>query len=59
MGLNLAVMREVIAAPPESTLRDIVRRAPERVGLVEASEGAVLGINTREELERLLNGSFR
>ena len=59
VGLSLAVMREVIAAAPESTLRDIVRRTPERVRLVEASEGAVHGVNTREELERLLHGSFR
>ena len=59
VGMNLAVMREVADAAPGSTLRDLVRRDPGRVSLVEVSEGAILGVNTREELERLLARSFR
>ena len=48
-----------LAAPPSTTLRDIVRRDTSRVVEVEASEGAILGVNTKEDLERVSNRSFR
>ena len=59
VGVSRAVMEEIEAAPGHSTLRDLVRRLPARVVETEASEGAILGVNTREDLERVSNRTFR
>ncbi len=59
IGINAAVMAEIEAAPAEATLRDVVRRFPGRVVEVPASEGTILGINTKDDLERASNRTFR
>jgi len=59
VGMNRAVMAEVMAAPPGTTLRDVVRRDRARVIEVAASSGAVLGVNTAEDLDRVSNRTFR
>ena len=59
IAMSRSVMREVENSSPEATLRDIVRRERARVVEVEISEGAILGINTKEDLERASNRSFR
>jgi CTP:molybdopterin cytidylyltransferase MocA len=59
IGLSSAVMDEVLTDPSIATLRDIVRRDRERVVEVPASAGVTLGINTREDLERVSGRAFR
>lgn len=59
IGVSADVLREIVAASPSTTLRDIVRGIAGRVIEVEASEGAILGVNTREDLERVSNRTFR
>lgn len=59
IGVSLGVMEEIVVAPLTSTLRDFVRRDAARVVEVEASEGAILGVNTRQDLERVSNRTFR
>ena len=59
IGVSRAVLEEVLASRPSTTLRDIVRRDAGRVVEVEASEGTILGVNTKEDLERLSNRTFR
>jgi len=59
IGLSRAVMEEVVAAADAATLRAIVRRDAARVVEAAVSEGAVQGINTREDLARVLNAHFR
>lgn len=59
IGINAAVMAEIELAPADATLRDVVRRDPERVVEVPASEGTILGINTKDDLERASNRTFR
>ncbi len=59
IGIGHAVMDEITTEPAVNTLRDIVRRNPGRVVEVPVSEGAILGVNTKEELERVSNRSFR
>ena len=59
IGISRAVMNEIVAASPSATLRDIVRKDPTRVVEVPVSEGAVTGINTKEDLERVSNRTFR
>jgi CTP:molybdopterin cytidylyltransferase MocA len=59
IAINRRIMEEVMAAGPTGTLREIVRKDRTRVAEVEVSEGAILGINTREDLERASNRSFR
>ena len=59
IGVSRAVMREIVTSPPATTLRDIVRRDRARVVEVPASEGAILGVNTGEDLERVSNRTFR
>jgi nicotine blue oxidoreductase len=59
IAINRAVMEEVVASGSATTLRDIVRRDRARVVEVEVSEGAILGINTREDLERASKRPFR
>jgi CTP:molybdopterin cytidylyltransferase MocA len=59
IGISRAVMDEIVAAPPMATLRDIVRRDPARVVEVPVSEGAAMGVNTKEDLERISNRTFR
>jgi CTP:molybdopterin cytidylyltransferase MocA len=52
-------MDEITTGPAVTTLRDIVRRDRSRVVEVPVSEGAILGVNTKEDLERVSNRSFR
>lgn len=59
IGLSRAMMAEIEADPGLETLRQFVRRDPARVVHLEASEGAVLGINTQEDLERVVERGFR
>lgn len=59
LGIGRAVMDEIVAAPSTATLRDIVRRDPARVVEVPVSRGAVMGVNTKEDLERVSNRTFR
>ena len=59
VGMSRPIMGEVMAAKPGTTLRDLVRKDPVRVSVIEVSEGAILGVNTKDELERLLAMSFR
>jgi molybdenum cofactor cytidylyltransferase len=59
VGLSGAVMAEILADLSATTLRDIVRRDPGRVVEAAASEGVLVGINTREDLERASNRTFR
>jgi CTP:molybdopterin cytidylyltransferase MocA len=59
IGISRAVMDEITDAPSTATLRDIVRRDPARVVEVPVSEGAVTGVNTKEDLERVANRTFR
>lgn len=59
IGLSRSVMEEALADEDAPTLRTIVRRDAARVVEVAVSEGAVLGINTREDLARVLNAHFR
>ncbi len=59
LGIGRAVMDEIVAAQSTATLRDIVRRDPARVVEVPVSRGAVMGVNTKEDLERVSNRTFR
>jgi len=59
IGVGHSVLEEILASPPSTTLRDIVRRDAGRVVEVAASEGAILGVNTKEDLERVSNRTFR
>ena len=59
IGVNRTVMDEIAADPTVNTLRDVVRRDRNRVVEVPCSEGAILGVNTKEDLERVSNRPFR
>ena len=59
IGLSRAVMEEMTADTSIETLRDVVRRDPTRVVEVEGSPGTRLGVNTKEDLERVSNRTFR
>ena len=59
IGISRAVMSEIVTDPSAGTLRDIVRRDPVRVVEVAVSLGAVMGVNTKEDLERVSNRTFR
>jgi CTP:molybdopterin cytidylyltransferase MocA len=59
IAIRREVMEEIMEAPAVSTLRDIVRRDPSRVVEVPASRGVILGVNTKEDLERASNRTFR
>ena len=59
IGISRSVMAEIEGAPHDATLRDIVRRDPGRVVETPASEGCRIGINTRDDLERASNRTFR
>lgn len=59
IGIGRAIMEEIAAAPHATTLRDVVRRDRSRVVEVPASEGAIIGVNTKEDLERVSNRTFR
>ena len=59
IGLSRAVMEEVIGVGDAPTLRAIVRRDAARVVEAPVSEGAVQGINTSEDLARVLNAQLR
>ena len=59
IGVNRTVMDEITTDPGVNTLRDIVRRDRDRVVEVPTSEGAILGVNTTEDLERVSNRPFR
>lgn len=58
IGVGRDVMDEILKAPPDSTLRDIVRLDPARVVEVPVSEGSILGVNTQEDLERVSKRAF-
>lgn len=59
IAVRLDVMDEILKAPADSTLRDIVRLDPSRVVEVPASRGVTFGVNTKEDLERVSNRTFR
>lgn len=59
IGISRAVMDEIGDAPGGSTLRDMVRRDPGRVKGAPGSEGALLGVNTNEDLARASERTFR
>lgn len=59
IGLSRAVMKEVMEVEDALTLRAIVRRDAARVVEAAVSEGAVQGINTSEDLARVLNAQVR
>jgi CTP:molybdopterin cytidylyltransferase MocA len=59
IGVSRSVLEEILASPASITLRDIVRSDAGRVVEVPASEGAILGVNTPEDLERVSNRTFR
>ncbi|MBK5257044.1 MAG: NTP transferase domain-containing protein, partial [Vicinamibacteria bacterium] len=59
IGLSAAVMEEITADPLLQTLREVVRRDRSRVREVAVSEGALDGVNTEEDLERVSRRSFR
>ena len=59
IGISRAVMEEIVTTPPATTLRDIVRKDPARVVEVAVSVGAITGVNTKEDLDRVSNRSFR
>ena len=59
IGINRAVMDEIVASPPGATLRDVVRRDRGRVVEAPVSSGAVTGVNTKEDLDRASNRTFR
>lgn len=59
IGVSGGVLEEILASPGSATLRDLVRHDPGRVVEVEASEGVILGVNSKEDLEGVLNRSFR
>ena len=59
VGISRTVMGEIAFDPSLATLRDIVRRDAGRVVEAPISEGAVLGVNTKEDLERVSNRTFR
>jgi molybdenum cofactor cytidylyltransferase len=59
IGIGLEVMNEVVGDSSLRTLRDVVHKDPSRVVEVAASQGAVLGVNTKEDLDRVSNGTFR
>lgn len=59
IGISRAVMDEVVTDPSTTTLRDIVRKDPARVVEVPVSVGAITGVNTREDLDRASNRTFR
>lgn len=59
IGIGRAVMDEIVAAPSTATLRDIVRRDPARVVEVPVSAGAVTDVNTKEDLQRASDRTFR
>ena len=59
IGIGLEVMNEVVGDSAAFSLRDLVHKDPSRVTEVAASQGAVLGVNTREDLDRVSNGTFR
>ena len=59
IGISRAIMDEIVTDTSAATLRDIVRRDPGRVVEVPVSQGAVMGVNTKEDLERVSNRTFR
>ena len=59
VGIGRAAMDEIVAAPADATLRDIVRRDRGRVVEVPVSLGAVSGVNTKEDLDQASNRTFR
>ncbi len=59
IGISRAVMEEIATGPSATTLRDIVRKDPARVVEVPVSVGAITGVNTKEDLDRASNRTFR
>ena len=59
IGIAPSVMDEIADDSSVNTLRDVVHRDRGRVVEVPVSEGAILGVNTKEDLERVSNRSFR
>lgn len=59
IGLSRAILEEVLADSESSSLRAIVRRDAARVVEAPVSEGSLRGINTREDLARALDATFR
>jgi CTP:molybdopterin cytidylyltransferase MocA len=59
IGISRAVMDEILAGPEASTLRDVVRRDPGRVKAAPASLGALLGVNTKDDLAQASERTFR
>jgi CTP:molybdopterin cytidylyltransferase MocA len=59
IGIGRPVMDEILSSPPGATLREVVRRDRQRVAEVPVSEGAITGVNTRDDLERVSSRTFR
>jgi len=59
IGISRSVMDEILSSPPGATLREVVRRDRERVAEVAVSEGAIMGVNTRDDLARVSSRTFR
>ena len=59
IGLGHALMVEATSDPSLSTLRDLTRRHGARAAHVPVSAGAFEGVNTKEDLERVSNRTFR
>jgi len=59
IGLSLALMREATSDPSLSTLRDLRSRHASKAVVAAVSEGALQGVNSKEDLERVSNGTFR
>ncbi len=58
IGVSRSVMEEILSSDPLGALRDIVHRDATRVVVAEASAGAILGVNTQGDLERVSNREF-
>lgn len=59
IGVNGVVMDEILHDPSVTTLRDIVHRYGARVVEAPVSAGAVLGVNTKEDLDSVSKRPFR
>ncbi len=58
VGISRSVMEEIAADASLQTLREVVRRDPSRVAEVTVSSGALVGVNTQQDLERMAELGF-
>lgn len=59
IGISRNVMDEIMAESDLKTLRDVVRKDRSRLREIEGSAGILTGVNTQQDLERVLNARFR